>query len=132
MNKSINNNARTAFVRNHWLMALIVMQPLLDIIAFWTKNPEPMLPYLKMIDLLGFPYYFEMTITDYGKDLEPNLPTMEESMATFLLLSERLGRDRVDWRFDPIILNDVYTLQYHTEKFEMMCEWLHKYTERCF
>ena len=75
---------------------------------FWTKNPEPMLPYLKMIDLLGFPYYFEMTITDYGKDLEPNLPTMEESMATFLLLSERIGRDRVDWRFDPIILNDVY------------------------
>ena len=40
MNKSINNNARTAFVRNHWLMALIVMQPLLDIIAFWTKNPD--------------------------------------------------------------------------------------------
>lgn len=102
-----------------------------DCFVFWTKNPEPMLPYLKMIDTLGYPYYFEMTITDYGKDLEPNLPSTEDMMATFMLLSERIGKKRLDWRFDPIILNDNYPLEYHLEKFEMMCEWLHRYTDRC-
>lgn len=102
-----------------------------DCFVFWTKNPEPMLPYLKMIDMLEYPYYFEMTITDYGNDMEPNLPSTEESMATFMLLSERLGKDRVDWRFDPIIINRTYSMDYHLEQFDMMCDWLHSYTERC-
>jgi len=54
MNNSINNNARTAFVRNHWLMALIVMQPLLDIIAFWTKNPDGTLAgYVRLIIMVS-------------------------------------------------------------------------------
>lgn len=102
-----------------------------DCIVFWTKNPEPMLPYLKMIEMLEFPYYFEMTITDYGEEMEPELPSMEESIATFTLLSEKIGRERLDLRFDPIILNERYSLSYHLEKFEILCEWLHGYTERC-
>ena len=58
MNNSINNNARTAFVRNHWLMALIVMQPLLDIIAFWTKNPDGTLAgYVRLLIMVCLPLY---------------------------------------------------------------------------
>ena len=63
MNNSINNNARTAFVRNHWLMALIVMQPLLDIIAFWTKNPDGTLAgYVRLIIMLCLPLYLLFTL----------------------------------------------------------------------
>lgn len=102
-----------------------------DCFVFWTKNPEPMLPYLKMIDMLDYRYYFQMTVTDYNEDIEPNLPSTEESMASFVLLSERLGKERVDFRFDPIILTEKYSLSYHLEKFDMMCDWLHKYTTRC-
>lgn len=102
-----------------------------DMIVFWTKNPKPIIPYLRMIDMLEYPYYFEVTVTDYGKDMEPNLPSMEESIASFILLSEKIGKERVDFRFDPIILNDKYSAAYHLEKFDMMCDWLHKYTERC-
>ena len=61
-----------------------------DCFVFWTKNPEPMLPYLKMIDRLDYQYYFQMTVTDYEKDIEPHLPSTEESIATFILLSQRL------------------------------------------
>lgn len=102
-----------------------------DCIAFWTKNPEPMIPRLKEIERLGYQYYFQMSVTAYGKALEENVPSVEESIATFVLLSERLGKERVDWRFDPIILNKDYTCAWHMEQFEMMCDWLHKYTTRC-
>ena len=64
-----------------------------DCFVFWTKNPEPMLHYLKMIDRLGYPYCFQMSVTDYERDIEPNLPTTEESIASFILLSERLGKE---------------------------------------
>ncbi len=117
---------------NRKQVSRIILSPeTVDCFVFWTKNPDRMLPYLKMIDRLGYPYCFEMTITDYEKDMEPFLPSTEEVMATFMLLSERIGKEKVDWRFDPIILNEKYTLNYHLEKFEMMCEWLHNYTDRC-
>jgi len=102
-----------------------------DMIVFWTKNPKPMIPYLRMIDMLEYPYYFEVSLTDYGKKMEPNLPSIEERIATFILLSEKLGSERVDFRFDPIILSEEYPASYHVEKFDMMCEWVHKYTDRC-
>ena len=102
-----------------------------DCIVFWTKNPEPMLPYLKEIDELGYQYYFQMTITDYGNEMEEGVPATEEAMATFILLSEKLGKERMDWRFDPILLTSRYNISYHLEKFEMMCEWLYKATSRC-
>lgn len=132
MNRLLDGEVLVPNPYNRKKISRIELSPeTVDCFVFWTKNPEPMLPYLKMIDMLGYPYYFEMTITDYGKDLEPNLPPTEETMATFMLLSERIGRERLDWRFDPIILSGKYSAEYHLEKFEMMCEWLHDYTERC-
>lgn len=110
----------------------IVLSPeKVDCVAFWTKNPEPMLPFLKEIDDMGYQYYFQMTITDYEEEMETNLPSTAESMATFLLVSDKLGKERMDWRFDPILLTEKYTIPYHLEKFEMMCEWLHGATTRC-
>ena len=81
-----------------------------DGIVFWTKNPEPLLPYLRELDAMGYRYCFQYTITDYGKDLEPGVPDVEEAMATFLLLSQRLGKERMNWRFDPLLLSEKYTI----------------------
>lgn len=102
-----------------------------DMIAFWTKNPDPILPYLRELDAMGYRYYFEVTMTDYGEDIEPSVPCTEEVMASFLLMSEKLGKERMDWRFDPILLNDTYTIDYHLRRFEIMCRWLCKATTRC-
>ena len=66
-----------------------------DCIVFWTKNPEPLLPYLKEMDDMGYQYYFQMTITDYGEEIEPGIRSTANAMATFLLLSDKIGRAHV-------------------------------------
>ena len=102
-----------------------------DCIVFWTKNPAPILPYLREITDMGYEYYFQVTITDYEEDIEPDLPCTADVMATFLMISERLGKERMDWRFDPILLTKKYSVSYHLEQFEMMCRWLGKSASRC-
>lgn len=117
---------------NRKKVSRIVLSPdTVDCIVFWSKNPEPMRPFLREIDEMGYRYYFQMTITDYGQEMEPETPGTADAMATFLLMSEELGKERMDWRFDPILLTGEYSKAYHLEKFEMMCEWLHDATTRC-
>ena len=75
------------------------------VIVFWTKNPEPIIPYLHILDKLGIHYYFQVTINDYIKEgLEPNLPPIEIRIETFKKLSDLIGPDRIIWRFDPILI----------------------------
>lgn len=102
-----------------------------DGIVFWTKNAEPLLPYLRELDEMGYRYCFQYTITDYGEDLEPGVPRTEEAMATLMLLGQRLGKERISWRFDPILLTETYPVSYHLEQFEMMCEWLRDAAGKC-
>ncbi len=102
-----------------------------DIFIFWTKNPIPFMKYLPIIDKLGYPYYFEYTITPYGKDLEINLPDKDILLDAFITLSKKLGKNRVVWRYDPIIINDKYTIEYHHRMFEYMAKKLNGYCNRC-
>lgn len=75
------------------------------VIVFWTKNPEPIIPYLHILDEMGIHYYFQVTLNDYVKEgLEPNLPSLERRIETFKKLSNQIGKDRIIWRFDPILL----------------------------
>ncbi len=74
-------------------------------IVFWSRNPLPLFPHFDELDRRGFVYYFQVTLTDYGPEgLEPGVPPLEERISTFIRLSERVGRDRVIWRFDPVLL----------------------------
>lgn len=76
------------------------------VIVFWTKNPEPIIPYLHTLDKIGIHYYFQVTLNDYAKEeLEPNLPSVEKRIETFKKLSDLIGSDRIIWRFDPILLS---------------------------
>lgn len=75
------------------------------VVVFWTKNPAPILPYLHLLDERGIHYYFQMTLNDYEREgFEPGLPPLEKRIETFKRLSERIGPERVIWRFDPLIL----------------------------
>lgn len=79
-------------------------------IVFWTKNPKPILPYLHKLDEMGIHYYFQVTLNDYVKEgFEPNVPSVEERIETFRELSRMVGKQRVIWRFDPLIVTEKLT-----------------------
>lgn len=74
------------------------------VIVFWTKNPKPLIPYLSELNRRGIGYYFQYTLNDYEQEgLEPNMPAMEDRLQTFMDLSQQIGKEKVIWRFDPLI-----------------------------
>lgn len=97
--------------------------------VFWTKDAKPMLDKLDKLE--GYNYYFQHTITSYQKDLEPNMRRKSEIINTFIKLSNILGLSRMVWRYDPILLSDKYTEEYHYEYFEKFCKKLKGYTKKC-
>ena len=98
-----------------------------DLIGFCTKNPAPMLPYMDL--LAPFGQFWYVTITPYGRDIEPNVPPWEEVVRSFHLLSAALGTHAVGWRYDPIILDAHHTLAWHRTMFAAMAEQLAGRTE---
>lgn len=102
----------------------------IDCIVFWTKNPAPMLARLD--ELEQYHYLFQFTITGYGADLEPGLCNQkEEVLNIFRELSDRIGNHRMVWRYDPIVVNETYTLEYHRKAFGELAKKLEGYTTRC-
>lgn len=103
-----------------------------DCIVFWTKNPIPFLKFLPEIENSGYrSYYFTYTVTAFGPEWEPGLPPLEERLEAFQGLSERLGPERVDWRFDPLVLDGFHTPAWYAERFEKLCGTLAPLTSRC-
>ncbi len=100
-----------------------------DCICFCTKNPAPMLPH--MDKLAPFGQHWFVTITPYGEDIEPHVPSKEQVMADFRRLSAILGPHAVTWRYDPILLTDVYTVERHLTDFAAMCTALEGATDTC-
>lgn len=75
------------------------------VVVFWTKNPKPLIPLLNVLDEKGIHYYFQFTLNDYEKEgFEPNVPTLEKRIEIFKELSQLIGKEKVIWRFDPIIV----------------------------
>lgn len=75
------------------------------VVVFWTKNPKPILPYLHELDERGIHYYFQVTLNDYVPEgFEPNVSSVDDRIETFKKLSDMIGKERVIWRFDPLII----------------------------
>lgn len=100
-----------------------------DCLVLWTKDPLPMMDQLDDLEKRGLPFYFQFTLTPYGCELERNLRDKEDIAATFLKLANRIGRERVRWRYDPIVLNDAWTTTRHATEFARWCHRLHTATE---
>ena len=101
------------------------------VIVFWSKNPQPLMPYLLEIEERGYQYYFQYTLNDYEQEeLEPRIPKLAQRIAIFQKLSERIGKHRVIWRFDPIIMGNTLTVESVLERIQRLTEQLAPYTEK--
>ena len=100
-----------------------------DLIAFCTKNPAPMLSHLDILKPYG--QYWFVTITPYGKDIEPNVPDTETVMENFKRLSDKVGVDSIGWRYDPILVDGNHSVEWHISRFEHMTRNLSGYTKTC-
>jgi len=98
-----------------------------DVIGFCTKNPSPMFPYMDLLKDYG--QFWFMTITPYGRDIEPNVPDKHQMLREFQKLSGIVGTSSIAWRYDPILLSDRYSIAYHLRAFETMAAALQGYTE---
>ena len=116
---------------NFKLISKISLSPeVIDGIVFWTKNAVPMIPKLNRLGAL--PFYFHWTVNPYGKDIEPYLPSKNDTLIPeFKRLSDKLGNDRVIWRYNPIVFTGKYTAAYHLYYFEKLSNKLNGYTKRC-
>ena len=100
-----------------------------DLIAFCTKNPAPMLNHMDVLKPYG--QYWFVTITPYGKEIEPNVPDKKIVIDDFIRLSNIVGVDSVGWRYDPILVDEKHSVEWHIEKFENMAKKLEGYTRTC-
>lgn len=121
-------------VRNPWnihrVSKVSLDKAFVDGIVFWTKNPLPMLSRLE--ELNGYSYYFQFTLNSYGNDIEADLPSKKVyKIPAFQKLSTMIGKDRVIWRYDPILFSEKYTMDHHINYFRTLADKLSPYTEKC-
>src|ERR1039457_7151836 len=90
--------------------------------VFWTRHPAALIPYLPELDKAGFSYYFQYTVIGYPQTIDPRSPSLNTSIKTFLALSDVIGPDRVVWRYDPIILNNEITADWHFSNFRRIAD----------
>lgn len=121
------------YVRNPYyknqVMKYRLAPDVVDCLSFCTKNPAPMLP--RMNEIEAFRQFWFVTITPYGKEIEPNVPDKEKVMEDFKKLSDIIGAEKIGWRYDPIFITDRYTLKSHIDNFENMAATLSGYTHDC-
>lgn len=115
---------------NPKMISRINLDPaVVDCIVFWTKNPNPMIN--KLEELKDYKYYFQFTLNPYEKDIENHLPSVSLRIEIFKRLSEKIGKEKVVWRYDPLLTNKKYDTSFHKEAFAEIAYGLKDHTERC-
>lgn len=101
------------------------------VVVFWTKNPEPLIPYLHELDERGIHYYFQVTLNNYvNEGFEPNVGPVEHRVEVFKRLSDMIGKERVIWRFDPLIVTPNLTARQLLTKVYHVGNQLKGYTDK--
>ncbi len=138
--------------RYHQVSRVSLSPDVVDCIVFWSKNPKPFIPYLGKLNsymyyfqytlnaygnipylgkLNSYMYYFQYTLNAYGNEIETYLPSFYSRMETFRQLAKQIGKERVIWRYDPILISEKYTVDWHMEQFQMIAEGLEDCTQLC-
>ncbi len=100
------------------------------VIVFWTRNPLPLIPHLDELDRAGYRYYFHYTVLNYPRSFDRFVPSLERTVEVFRRLSDRIGKERIILRYDPIILTDEMDAEFHMKNFEKIITKLGDYAGR--
>jgi len=119
---------RNPFNRNQ-VSRVVINRKSVDCFVFWTKNPQPMMDKLHLLE--GYTYYFQFTLNSYGDDVETKVGKKKDIVATFRQLSMKIGKEKMIWRYDPILISKAYTKEYHYKWFEILAQKLCGYTDKC-
>lgn len=114
----------------HQVSRVILSPSVIDCIVFWTKNGAPLLPHLDSISR-EYPFYFQYTLNAYQADVEPGMKSLDARIGVFQSISEKIGANRMIWRYDPIILSEEYTIEWHVNRFYYISERLRGYSNEC-
>jgi DNA repair photolyase len=99
--------------------------------VFWSKNPKPLMKYLPELNKRKINYYFQFTLNDYEREnFEPKVPPLEKRIETFKKLSKKIGKEKVIWRFDPLILTDEIDENNLLRKIEKIGNEIYNFTEK--
>jgi hypothetical protein len=101
-----------------------------DAFVFWSRDPRPFLGHLPEIERGGYAYCFLLTVTGYPAILEPGTPEPEDAAFFFRELAERIGRQRVIWRYDPVLFTPATSIPFHVENFSRLAGLLAPFTFR--
>ncbi len=115
---------------NYHQVGKITLSPdVIDCIVFWTKNPKLI---VERLDLLkDYKYYFQVTINPYNKEIEQNVALKNTIIDSFKKLSEKIGKEKTIWRYDPIVITEDIDINYHYKYFNYLCNKLEGYTDSC-
>jgi len=123
-----------AYVRNpfnaHQVSRVSLRREDAEAIVFWTKDAENMLPRLSELDGMGYRYLFQYTFTPYGRDIEKGVDK-RRAMEALLKLSAKIGKQRVIWRYDPVLLTEEWTAERHIQMFERLAGLFQGAADRC-
>ena len=100
-------------------------------VIFWSKNPKPMLKHIDFLNENVKNYYFQFSLNDYEKEgYEGNVPPLVNRIETFKTLSEKIGKDKVIWRFDPMLLTETIDISELLNRVKNIGDQLVKYTNK--
>lgn len=102
-----------------------------DCIEFVTKDPRPLAPHLREIMGMGHMFVFHVTLTPYGRRIEPGVGPKADISDACEAIADRIGRDRMAWRYDPVLMAPWADVRYHLRKFAMLCGEASRWTDRC-
>ena len=99
-----------------------------DVIVFWTRNPRPLLPHLAELDRCGYRYYFQYTVMDNPRAIDPKSPAADAAIKTFRELAGIVGAERIIWRYDPIVISAATPAEFHLSTYaahRRSAGWMH-------
>lgn len=100
-----------------------------SVIVFWTRYALPLLSKLKQLDQRGYRYFFQYTLMNNPRLLDPKKPSYEKSIEVFLRVADHVGPDRMIWRYDPIVLSKTTDIEFHLEAFDRLSRRVGHHTQ---